>query len=287
MMIFAKHKNIITFLFFTIILAGCAAKKELVEVTPPVKEEIKLPGHYFWAVKPEVNMRAQADISSDKVGHLNDGDSVLVTENVNGWYNIVAGNGSTGWIRSDLLGPKQISPFAKAVSFVDSLTTDQNTELFFDKKLLHKRIYVLFPDPVYASRDLVTGRTRQLVADYQKNVYRGDVTVRVLKPGTQDEYLTHDFPGTINPDVKLPVLPFGILKEVDITDPAEIKLTVESEIISDQNQYLNTARNIVSIYPISYRAVEMRFITDSDSCLMWFREDENGESHNFGKCPGK
>lgn len=285
MKLLAKYRNIVFYILLAFILAACAAKKELVEIEPP-GEETALPGYYFWAIKPEINIRAQANINSDKVGHLNDGDSVLVTDNVGGWYNIVAGNGSSGWIRSDLLGPRKISAFAKAVSFVDSLTTHENIELFFDKKLLHKRIYILFPDEAYASKDIVVKRTKELVADYQQKVYRGDVTARVLKPGTQDEYLTEDFSGTINADVRLPVLPFGILKNVDISDPAEIKLTIESQKRSDQDQYLAAARNIVSIYPISYRGVEMSFVTESDSCLMWFREDNSGENYSFDKCSG-
>lgn len=145
----------------------------------------------------------------------------------------------------------------------------------------------MFPDNAYTSLTDIRNRTGQLVRDYQQKVYRGDVTARILKPGSQEEYLTEEYSGTVNPDVKLPVLPFGILRDVDISVPQEIKLTVEAPEETENKQLLTTVRNIVSIYPISYSAVQMLFIANSDSCLLWFREDESGENYKFGQCPGQ
>ncbi len=279
-----KSLHIYFVLVLMIIAMSCATKKELVQIpkdikTPPVT------GTYFWAVKPEVNMRDGNSTSASKIGKLNDGDSVLVSGNEDGWYQVHYENNLSGWIRSDLLGPKKVSVFANAVIFVDSLLETDGTELFFDKKLLHRRIYIAFPESNYTSVSSVEAQTKKLIAEYQAKVYRGDVTARVLKPNSQDEYLTLDIRGKQNPDIRLPVLPFGILTDVNNTSPEAIRLTINTpEQITDET-ILKTARNIVSIYPISYSKVELIFVSEQEICRLWFKEDEGGEDYKLNECP--
>jgi hypothetical protein len=262
---------------------SCAAKKEI--APKPETELVPLKGTYFWAVKPEVNIRSENTTEAEKLGKLNDGDSVLVIDNKEGWYQIQSNELTFGWIRSDLLGPKKISVFAKAVSFVDSLLSSDDTELFFDKKLLHRRIYLAYPDAIYSSKNNVEEKTKKLVREYQEKVYRGDVTARVLKPGSQEEYLTMNVNGYKNPDIILPVLPFGILNDVNNLDPENIKLTISTpDEISDE-QLLNIARNIVSIYPVTYSKVEVLFVSDDKQCRLWLFEDESGEDYKVNQCP--
>ncbi len=266
------------------IIWGCAGKEKIVkqpETTPPEQQA----GTYFWAVKPEINIRAQNSTAAAKLGKLNDGDSVLVLENKDGWYRIQHGNNTFGWIRSDLLGPKKISVFAKAVTFVDSLQTNHGTELYFDKTLLHKRIYLAYPPEKYTSKDQVKIMTEKLVADYQKKVYRGDVAARVLVPATQEEYITINKPGKINAHVTLPVLPFGILGDVDSARPENIALSITIPDKISDTQLMDAARKIVSVYPISYSRVSVLFISQQDQCRLWFVEDENGENYQLNKCP--
>ncbi len=278
-------RSILKYSYFLILIIAwsCTSQKELVEpekTTPP-----KLLGTYFWAVKPEINIRAQNSTSASKLGKINDSDSVLVLENQKGWYKIQRDDKTFGWIRSDLLGPKKVSVFANAVNFVDSLLEADSTELFFDKKLLHRRIYLAYPASMYTSKSKIKKSTEKLVREYQVEVYRGNVTARVLKPGSQDEYLTIDVKGKQNPDIKLPVLPFGILSDVDNAAPAIIKLTITTpESVSD-NDIITAARDIVSIYPISYSKVELFFISDQAGCRLWYSEDENGEEYKLNECP--
>ena len=278
-------QSILKYSFFLILIItwSCSSQKELVkpaETTPP-----KPMGTYFWAVKPEINIRARNSTSALKLGKLNDGDSVLVLENQKGWYKIHSDNKSFGWIRSDLLGPKKVSVFANAVNFVDSLFETDSTELFFDKKLLHRRIYLAYPALMYTSKSEIKKYTEQLVQEYQIEVYRGNVTARVLKPGSQDEYLTIDVKGKQNPDIKLPILPFGILSDVDNNTPANIKLTITTPDSVSDDDIIKTARDIVSIYPISYSRVELLFVSDQARCRLWYSEDENGEEYKVNECP--
>ena len=67
---------------------SCTAKKEMVE-TKPESVIPEIDGTFFWAIKPEINIRAENEISSKKLGKLNDGDSVQVIDNINGWYRIL------------------------------------------------------------------------------------------------------------------------------------------------------------------------------------------------------
>ena len=278
-------KSVKKYLALTLIALAlsCAAKKEI--VPKPETELVPVKGTYFWAVKPDVNIRSENSTAASKVGKLNDGDSVLVIENKNGWYQIQSNEMTFGWIRSDLLGPKKVSVFAKAVSFVDSLLSSDDTELFFDKKLLHRRIYLAYPANMYTSKSIIENKTKKLVKEYQEKVYRGDVTARVLEPGTQDEYLTMNIRGFKNPDIMLPILPFGILTDVNISDPENIKLTISTPDEISDKQLLTTARNIVSIYPITYSKVELLFVSADKQCRLWLLEDKSGEDYKVNHCP--
>jgi len=278
-------KSVKKYLALTLIVLAlsCAAKKEIVPI--PETEPVMVKGTYFWAVKPEVNIRSENSTASSKMGKLNDGDSVLVIENKKGWYQIQSDEMTFGWIRSDLLGPRKVSVFAKAVSFVDSLLSSDGTELFFDKKLLHRRIYLAYPATMYTSKSNIEEKTKKLVEEYQKKVYRGDVTARVLKTGTQNEYLTMNIRGFKNPDIMLPVLPFGILTDVNIRNPENIKLTISTPDEISDKQLLTTARNIVSIYPITYSKVEILFVSADKKCRLWLFEDESGEDYKANHCP--
>jgi hypothetical protein len=91
--------------------------------------------------------------------------------------------------------------------------------------------------------------------------------------------------GYKNPDIILPVLPFGILADVNISVPENIKLTIHIlEDISDE-QLITTARNIISIYPVSYSKVEILFVSADKQCRLWLFEDESGEDYKLNYCP--
>ncbi len=266
-------------------LIGCAAKKEL---ESPVEEtDMVLPpsDYYLWVIKPNINIRQENSARSEKVGELADGDSVIVRINDNGWYNIETTSGAAGWVRSDLLAPKNVSIFRKAVIFADKLKEEQDIDLLFDKKLQHARVYLSLPPGMYTSADIVETRAREIITAYQRQVYRGDVAVRVLKPGSDKEYITFDQNGKPNPETPIPVIPFGRLETVNDLNPDEIELAVLVKSEIDNERLLNAARNMVKTYPISYRKVTIKFISSEDKCRLWFTEDPQGELYEFDKCP--
>ena len=226
-------RNILISITVLFLIHGCTSKESL--APPDIEKEVIQGDALLWVFKPNVNIRESASGSANKVSGLVDGDSVIVLSNVNGWYQIRTIDGLSGWVRSDLLGPKDLSAFNAAVTFIDDLKESEKTEVFFDKKLYHKRIYISYPSDVYSSRREVESRTRELVKHYQNMVYRGNVTARVLKPGTDEEYLTLEIKGAINAEPILPVIPFGKIENVNRDNPSGIQLSysVPSDI-SDQ-----------------------------------------------------
>jgi hypothetical protein len=267
---------------------GCTAKKTVQAPDADVDKEAVYREALLWVFKPTINIRDNPSGSGTIVSNLSDGDSVLVLGNENGWYQIRTDDGKAGWIRSDLLGPKELSAFPSAVKFIDDLKEKENIELYFDKKLYHKRIYISYPPGSYTSKKDVEEKTNDLVKKYQRKVYRGHVTTRILKPDSEEEYLTLEFKGSINADPILPIIPFGRIEYTDRKNPAEIKLSYSiPEEITDE-KLISTARQISSKFPLSYQRVEVTFkntpYSTNDSCRLWFMEDKNGENYKIGKC---
>ncbi len=278
------------FIFFLLFLFACVSKKKLeLSETIDSDKELVTKNNYLWVFKPSVNIRENDTINSLLVDQIVDGDSALVLTNKKGWYHIQTEDNKTGWVRSDLLGPKNLSAFRQAVSFADSLKEKDKTELFLDKKLYHKRIYITYASAAYHSPKEIEIKTKELVKKYQEKVYRGEITVRVLKPGTDEEYLTQTYEGDKNADPVLPVIPFGFIQSVDREDPSTIALSYSIPAEISNQELLETARHISSTFPLSYQRVEISF-TDLHSskdkiCRLWFREDQRGEEYTFNQCP--
>lgn len=284
-------KFLLGWLFVISIIAGCAVKKSAQLELPAAEtvEKVREPKpEYLWAFLPAVNVREAARENAEKLTQLNDGDSVAVLANRNGWYEIRTSEKTSGWVRSDLLGPKNFSAFKRAVSFVDSLREKNGIEIFFDKKLYHKRIYIRFPAAMYQSRSQIEDGTTAILHAYQQEVYRGDVSARVLKPDSEEEFMTMDFSGEVNADPLLPVIPFGFLKQAHRRYAQGITLTyIVPDSLSDQ-QLLETARTLSASYPLTYKRIEISFITNrtrrENNCRLWFVEDARGEEFKLNEC---
>ena len=270
------------------IMLGCVAKKTVESGKPDIDREETDGEALLWVYIPTVNIRDEASEISAIVTQLVDGDSVLVLTNENGWYQIRTLDGRSGWVRSDLLGPKELSAFPYAVKFIEELKKIEQIELYFDKKLYHKRIYISYPVEQYTSKTNVEEKTRELVKQYQKDVYSGQVTARVLKPDSEEEYLTIDIEGNSNADLDLPIIPFGRIVEVNRDNPSEIKLSYSNPADISDEILISTARQLSSKFPISYQRVEITFkdapYATEKPCRLWFMEDANGEDFKINQC---
>jgi len=267
---------------------GCTSKESIEPPVSDVDKDAVYKEALLWVFKPNINIRESASGSANKVTALVDGDSVIVLANFDGWYQIKTIDGQAGWIRSDLLGPKELSAFSSAVTFIENLKENENIELYFDKNLYHKRIYISFPSDHYSSHQNVETKTKDLVKNYQQKVYSGHVTARVLKPGTEEEYLTLEMKGAINAEPILPIIPFGRIESVDRSNPSGIRLiySIPSDVSDDE--LITTARQIVPKFPISYQSVEVTFkespYSNQKPCRLWYMENKNGEDFKIGEC---
>lgn len=283
-------KNLLIVLLLSLLISSCALKKSTETVPPPeTVEKVPVPEpKYLWAFLPGVNVRQAGRENAEKLTLLADGDSVAVIGNQNGWYQIRTGNRTEGWVRSDLLGPKNFSTFNKAVAFVDSLREKNGTEVYFDKNLYHKRIYIKFPAAYYQSRSRIDQEAQILLRTFQHQVYRGNVTARVLKTGSEDEYLTLESKGEVNADPLLPVVPFGTIRAAQRGYADGIALTYEAPLEIDDQNLLKTARALSASYPLTYKKIRISFISQDGNgreiCRLYFIEDSSGEEYRFNEC---
>ena len=101
-----------------VLLISCATKKQPefdAEEDPAEKVDVPTP-YYLWAFKPQVNLRADNKSSAPMLTQLADGDSVIILNSTDGWYQVKTTADTIGWVRTDLLGAKNLSAFSRAVS---------------------------------------------------------------------------------------------------------------------------------------------------------------------------
>jgi hypothetical protein len=275
-------------IFIIFIILGCAAKKSVESLDTDIDKDAVHRDDLLWVFKPNINIRDSASGSGTKLASLEDGDSVIVITNDNGWYQIKTIEGMSGWVRSDLLGPKELSAFSSAVIFIEEMKENENIEIYFDKNLYHKRIYISFPPDIYSSQQEVETKTRDIVNRYQSDVYRGHVTARVLKQPSEKGYLTIEVKGAVNADPILPVVPFGRIEHVDRSIPSGIRLSYSTPSEISDKMLISTARQIVPNFPISYQRVEITFknspYSNEEPCRLWYMEDANGEEFKLNRC---
>jgi len=262
------------------IIFSCTPKV-VKEPAPEIeKHDIK----YLWIYKKTVNVRANNSAGSTKLATFADGDSVKVLQNQNGWYEVILDNNSKGWIRSDLLGTKSMSAFGKAIDFSNSLKENDNINLFFDKKILHKRIFLEFPKSDYSSKKNIENKAREIGTKYQESVYPGKITIQVIEPQNQSEYLTINLSGSTNADLTLPVFNYGILDDFQVQKKNEIKLIIEVNEVIENNKLLKEARKIASNFPLTLKKVNITFKNKSQKCILSFIENASGEHYKFNPC---
>jgi len=267
---------------FSLIVLIFSCTPKVVKEPPP---EIEKPDiNYLWAYKKSVNIRANNSAGSKKLTSLADGDSVKVLQNNNGWYEIILENGSKGWIRSDLLGTKSMSAFGKAIAFSEDLKDSEKINLFFDKKIQHKRIFLEFPKSEYSSKINIENKAKEIGKKYQESVYPGNITIQIIEPQNQSEYLTINLSGSPNADLKLPVLKYGILDEFNVINKNELKLVIEVNEVIENNRLLKEARKIAGNFPLTLKRVNITFKNMSQKCILSFIEDASGEHYKFNQC---
>ena len=233
-------------------------------------------------IKEEVNLRAGHHLKSDIIGKMKDGDALYILKNKAGWYNIKTDEGKTGWVRSDMAGPKELCRTCLAGTFADSIMPAFRGDIFFDKKETYKVIYLTFEDEFYDSEQKARNQAKKTGAAYQKKVYPGAVEIRVLKPESNDLFTKVGLPAIGLADLPVPVLSTGyILSLNEQNNQVALSIAVPAEIAG--NDMLNLARSVSAVYdyPINKVEIHLRAETDYNKCLLYYLEDKDGEFYEY------
>jgi len=267
----------------TIVILIFSCTPKVTKEPPPVK--VAQPtAKYLWVYKNTVNVRESNAANSALLTSLTDGDSVKVLQNDNGWYEITLNDGVNGWIRSDLLGTKNMSAFSKAIDFSNNLKENEKINLYFDKKIQHKRIFLEFPENEYSSKENIEKIAREIGNRYQQTVYPGKVTIQVIELQNQSEYLTIELAGERNADLDLPVIKYGILEKVSIEENSKLKISILIKETVKQEDLVTEARKIAGSFPLTFECVNINFVDLKNNCVLSFKEDASGENYNFNQC---
>ena len=275
-----------------------AVKKEVIEPPQEVVETVQYPTAYV--IKETVNIRSAADMKSQIIAVLNDGEKIELLKNKNGWYRIKTENKKTGWVRSDMVGPKNLSRTLMAAVFVDSVLPDYNVKMFFDKKKLYKIAYLIFPEQEYKNKKTLKLKAEKIGKDYQQKVYAGAVELRVMKTDEKTLFTKIKLKALAKADIAYPVLTYGRLIDLSVNskDELTIKISVPDSVID--NSLLKMAKNISKLYDYRIRKIEILFGRDtldgidflndpkkekkSPFCRLYYLEDDAGEYYKFNQC---
>ncbi len=234
-----------------------------------------------YVIKETVNVRQASTTGSAIVATLEDGSPVQILENKNGWYHIVMENGKSGWVRSDLVGPRNLSKTIMAAAFNDSIMPNFSAQLFIDKNKPYKVIYLQFEKHPGTKMDLYVKR---IVNAYQEKVYRGAVTVHVLRPNSDQFLKSYTFKSRGIAEIPLPVLPAGILQKVELHNN-NIKLHIVMNTPATHQTLLKVARKASGRYSYPFEKAEIIIrARPSKQCLLYYVEDAYGEDYYFDRC---
>ncbi len=243
-----------------------------------LKEKFKLTA---FVIKDHINIRKTPSTNAQVVFTLQDGETVQITENKNGWYHIITAEGQEGWVRSDLIGPRNLSKTAMARALNDSIIPNFSAQLYIDKNHPYQVIYLKFNNIEPASMD---SYVKKIVRLYQQKVYPGPVTVHIIKNNSDGFIKDYHFKGIGLAKIELPVLPVGILKTFKINkNSVKLQIVIPKKI--SKKELLSLARSASQKYgyPITKAEIIVRSAL-SQKCLLYYLEDAYGEDYYFDRC---
>lgn len=210
----------------------------------------------LYVIKEEVNLRAEPSTSGKKIGSLEDGTILQVSENKYGWYQVRTDEGKLGWLRSDLAGPRELSLTRMASAFNDSIMPAYSAELFFDKDDLFKIIYLKLENSFYDSPAKAKEKAKIIVEAYQQKVYPGKVEARVMHPRTEELFTRVTMPAKGLANVPIPILDYGRLFSLKEQNSAvTLRIAVPDSIPNPK--LLKAARRISARYDYPFKRTEI------------------------------
>jgi len=284
------------FLFILVIYA-CSPK--IVEKEKSERETV-LTYPTAYVIKENVNVRAENNTHSNIIKKLKDGDKIYIIQNKNGWYEIRDDENNLGWLRSDLVGPRELSRTILASVFVDSLLPNFQSQMYFDNEALYKIVYLILPNSYYTSTSKAEEYATEIGKLYQKKVYPGKLELRIMTKDTDDLYARVTLSAIENPDTPVPIIEAGQLISLSESNK-QVTIGVAVDDGVSNSKLLNLARKISAHYDFPYTKAEI-YITlntpeginflkdfsrnpmDKNICKLYYVEDKNGEYFKYNFC---
>jgi len=283
---------------FTILLVISCQPSSVIKQSLSAGESGNLPTLYV--VKEQVNLRAQASSSSEKIATLEDGAALQVSDNKNGWYQVKTSEGKQGWLRSDLAGPRELSLTRMASAFNDSIMPAFGGELFFDNNDLFKIIYLKLEPSFYSSKTKSEEKAKKIAEAYQAKVYPGKLVARIMDPQTDELFTRIVLPAKALANVPLPILDYGRMFSLkEHKKSVTIKVAIPDSV--PDSKLLKAARRISARYDFPFIRAEIYMVSDNSAgmaylrgraedqinkrvCRLYYLEDANGEDYRFHFC---
>ncbi len=279
-------------LILTILLA-CTTKSMKKNTEIPEAESIST----AYVIKEIVNLRSDNNTNSEIIKKLMNGQQIGIIRNVNGWYEVYDDERNKGWLRSDMVGPKELSRTLLATAFVDSVLPGFKTKMYFDKTHPYKKIYLILPNNYYESQSKAENYARQIGKVYQEKVYPGELEIRIMNKSSEELFTRLQLKAMDNPTMPVPILQKGRLVSINQKN-WQIKITIAVPSDIANSELLEQARDISSIYELPYNTVEIYQVIDnkpgltySEShtqksadvhlCKLYYLEDKDGEYYKY------
>ena len=283
-------------LFILIVFVACT--KEV------IKKESEATGaesaSTAYVINETVNLRSNNNTNSTIIKKLKDGQQVSIIRNLDGWYEVYDDEHNQGWLRSDMVGPKELSRTTLATAFVDSILPAFNTTMYFDKTDLYKTIYLVLPESYYESISKAESLAKKIGSAYQEKVYPGDLEIRIMKKNTDDLFSRLNLKAIGNANLPIPIINKGQL--ISITQKKwQIKIDVAVPADISKSELLQQARSISAKYELPYTKVEIfqainnkigrgylknhdQKPADASVCKLYYLEDKDGEYYKYDHC---
>jgi len=279
-------------------MAACTAPPA--KKTEPEKTALPHGSYRAYAVKSGINIRKAPGTKSARLRKTEDGEEFRVLENKNGWLHVETVDKQQGWIRSDFVGPENLSYAKKSSDFLDHTLKDYKAEMFIDEKKPYEVIYLILEPGYYASISQAARRARDIGLKYQQQVWPGQVEIRVMNPDKKTLFTRVTLPATDAAGLMPPLLKKGRLYSMDVKNR---RLTIKALVPAslNRNQLLDMADGIAASYGDAIRRVDIVLVADNPSglawlqngtstpgkgpCLLYYFEDEQGSEYKFNTCP--
>jgi uncharacterized protein YgiM (DUF1202 family) len=282
------------------ILLFLSCSKQLIKENTPQKAERKSNNPAIYIIKESVNLRSRPTVNSSIVKELKDGSRLELIKNSGGWYYIKDEENTSGWIRSDLAGPKKLSRTLSASAFIDSTMPAYNTKMFFDSHQLYKIIYLIFPRQEYNDANKLLAKAKKIALKYQKEVYPGALEIRIMNPDEKTLFRKLKIKAYAIADYPIPIIRFGRLIDLSVTPKNELMIKIAAPDSIPNGDLLKMAKNISKIYDYRIEKIEILIADDSMDgikflqkplkqknsplCRLYYLEDANGEFYKFNQC---